>query len=163
MAHVLSEERHDEGRLGEPKATRRSASATVVDDSCHVLEEPLVGAVVDEHHTIIAVPGAPQFAPAPGDYQSCADRFRGRENHLGQPFWVIDDNAAEADVDGGWPFVEKFRKLGGRGILWFFAEKEPTDIWSRVSSMTRGKHEVAYEPMKSGQSTGVGIKPGDQQ
>lgn len=128
MGHVLPKEWNDKGRPSKAKTACRSASTTVVNHCSHVLEKPLVRAVVDENHMLVAVLRCPQFAPAPGDYDSCSDRFRGRENHLGQLFWVIDDDTPEPNVDGSWPLVKKLRKLRRRSILWLFAEKEPADI-----------------------------------
>lgn len=121
-------------------------------------------AVVDKQHTITVVPRCPQFAPSSGDYQSCAYGFRGRENHLSQPFRVVNNNAAESDVYGSWAVVEKFCNLWVRSIIRFFAEEEPTDIWYSLSFNKYGV-DLSWvdEPMKSGQSTGFGINAGDQQ
>ena len=70
-----------------------------------------------------------QLTPATRDDKPHATGLCRLKYYRVQALRVLEHNAAESDIQRGWPCRKKLSEVGGRIVGWLVAQKETADIW----------------------------------
>lgn len=100
----------------------------MVNDGRYVLEEPLVRAVTDKEHIVApAIAITSKLAPSSRDNRPNTCRSDSLEDDIRQLGRIINDDAAEADVDGWQTALQEEFDLWWWFVFWRVAEEETAD------------------------------------
>ena len=110
---LIAEEGDDHGRLPTLEPDGGGTGPSVMNDGADARKDPVVWGVVEQEDVVRDVPHA-ESSPSLADEGANAGPGDGLEDDGGEAIGVVDDDTAEADVDGRRPPVQKVDQGIGR-------------------------------------------------
>jgi hypothetical protein len=94
----------------------------------HMLKQPLVGTIPNEHDVLVRFPLSSQIRPAFGNDSTETVCLYGFPNCCSNPLWIFKNNAAESNIDWRRSALDERSKFRWRLVLRSVSEEKPTDV-----------------------------------
>lgn len=131
--YILSEEGDDGCGTSVQETAGCGSCSSVVNNTSHVLEQPLVWAVSDKEDIFVFF--SVHVTPALGDDSTCSTLLYSGEHGIDQLLGVFHDDTSEADVHWGITGIQELLQLIEGLVIRCLSEEESNDIceWREIS------------------------------